>query len=149
MSFLPYEKFQELWKKAQASEPRPVDDRPPVGAIVTEIANEATVERDVINVEASLQIELLNKGWHEVPLRLSDAAIRSATIDGQPARVLASGDQGYKLLVQNTEEASRRLTLDLEYSKAYAKSPGQNSVSLEAPPGIRQSLADSHPTERW
>jgi len=44
--FLPYEKFQELWKKAQASEPQPVDNRPPVGAIVTEIASEATVERE-------------------------------------------------------------------------------------------------------
>lgn len=131
--FLPYEKFQELWKKAQASEPQPVDERPPLGAIVTEIASEATVGRDVINVQASLQIELLSKGWHEVPLRLSDAAIRSAMIGGQPARILASGDQGYKLLVQNTDDAARRLTLDLEYSKAYAKSPGQNSVSVEAP----------------
>lgn len=131
--FLPYEKFQELWKKAQASEPQPVDERPPLGAIVTEIASEATVGRDVINVQASLQIELLSKGWHEVPLRLSDAAIRSATIGDQPARILAASEQGYKLLVQNKEDAAQRLTLELEYSKAYAKSPGQNSVSLEAP----------------
>ena len=138
--FLPYEKFQELWKKAQASEPRPVDDRPPIGAIVTEIASEATVDRDVINVQASLQIELLGKGWHEVPLRLVDAAIRSAKIGEEPARVLASGEQGYKLLVQNLEDAPRRLTLDLEYSKAYVKSPGQNSVSLQAPQA---------PVNRW
>lgn len=138
--FVPYEKFQELWKKAQASEPQPVDDRPPIGAIVTEIASEATVERDVINVQASLQIELLGKGWHEVPLRLSDAAIRFAKIGDEPARVLADAKQGYKLLVQNTDEASRRLTLDLEYSKAYSKSPGQNSVSLEAPQA---------PVNRW
>ncbi len=138
--FVPYEKFQELWKKAQASEPQPVDDRPPIGAIVTEIASEATVERDVINVQASLQIELLGKGWHEVPLRLSDAAIRSAKIGDEPARVLADAKLGYKLLVQNTEDSSRRLTLDLEYSKAYSKSPGQNSVSLEAPQA---------PVNRW
>ncbi|MEX0818020.1 MAG: hypothetical protein WD070_00455, partial [Pirellulaceae bacterium] len=138
--FLPYEKFQELWKRAQASEPQPVDDRPPLGALITEIASEATVERDVINVQASVQIELLGKGWHEISLRLSDAAIRSATIGDQPARVLASGEQGYKLLVQNAEEAARRLTLDLDYSKAYVKSPGQNSVSLEAPQA---------PVNRW
>lgn len=138
--FVPYEKFQELWKKAQASEPQPVDDRPPIGALVTEIASEATVERDVINVQASVQIELLGKGWHEVPLRLSDAAIRSATIEGQPARVLASGARGYKLLVQNTGDTAQRLTLELEYSKAYSKSPGQNSVSLEAPQA---------PVNRW
>ncbi|MBI2477647.1 MAG: hypothetical protein HYV60_03065 [Planctomycetia bacterium] len=137
--FVPYEKFRELWKKARASEQQPVGDRPPLGAIVTEIASEATVERDVINVQASVQIELLGKGWHEVPLRLSDAAIRSATIEGQPARVLTS-EQGYKLLVQNTDETAERLTLDLEYSKAYSKSPGQNSVSLEAPQA---------PVNRW
>lgn len=138
--FVPYEKFQELWKKAQASEPQPADDRPPIGALVTEIASEATVERDVINVQASLQIELLGKGWHEVPLRLGDAAIRAATIEGQPARILAGGEHGYKLLVQNSGDSPRRLTLDLEYSKAFSKSPGQNSVSLEAPQA---------PVNRW
>ncbi len=138
--FIPYEKFQELWKKAQASEQRPTDDRPPLGAIVTEIASEATVENDVINVAASVQIELLGEGWHEVPLRLSDAAIRSATIDGKPARILSSGQQGYKLLVKNEDDSSQRLTLDLEYSKAYSKSPGQNSVSLNAPQA---------PVNRW
>jgi hypothetical protein len=131
--FLPYEKFQELWQKARAGQPQPIDDRPPVGAIVTEIENEATVQQDVISVAANLQIELLGKGWHEVPLRLTDAAIRSATIEDQTARVIFHPKQGYKLLIKNEDDEPQQITLALEYSKAYSKSPGQNSVSFQAP----------------
>lgn len=138
--FLPYEQFQELWRKARAGEPKPVDDRPPVGAIVTEIANEATVAKDVISVQATLQIELLGKGWHEVPLRLKDAAIQSATIGDETARIIAHAEQGYKLLVKNQGDDPTPLTLALNYSKAYSKSPGQNSVAFEAPQA---------PVNRW
>jgi len=138
--FLPYEKFQELWRMARAAEqPTPVE-RPPVGAIVTEIVNEATVERDVMSVAATLQIELLGKGWHKVPLRLRDAAIRAAAIDGQPARLLSSPETGYELLVKSEGEGPQQITLSLEYAKAYTKSPGQNSVSLDAP---------QSPVNRW
>ena len=137
--FLPYDQFQKLWRQARAGQAPPVDDRPPVGALITEIANEATVEKDVLSVEARLQIELLGQGWHEVPLRLSDAAIRSATIGGEPARIVSDA-QGYKLLIKNDGEEPAQLTLTLSYSKAYSKSPGQNSVSFQAPQA---------PVNRW
>ena len=131
--FIPYEKFQELWKKARlADEPQP-DAPPPVGAVITEIESEATVEADVVRVRAEVSIELLGKGWHEIPLRLSDAAVRSATLDGKPARVVVAGDGSSMLLVEHEGDAPRTLTLSLDYSKAYAKSPGQNSVSFESP----------------
>ena len=131
--FLPYEKFQELWQKARASDmPRP-DNQPPVGALISEIDNEATIERDVLTVQATLRIELLGKGWHALPLRLNDSAIRSATLGDEPARVIYQPDQGYQLLIKNDDDAPRQLTLNLVYTKAFSKSPGQNSVSFEAP----------------
>jgi hypothetical protein len=131
--FIPYEKFQELWAKARlADEPQP-DTPPPFGAVITEIESEATVEADVVRVRAEVAIELLGKGWHEIPLRLADAAVRAATLDGEPARVVVADDGSSMLLVEHDDDAPRNLSLSLDYSKAYAKSPGQNSVSFESP----------------
>ncbi len=131
--FIPYEQFQDLWRKARrADEPDPTTP-PPFGAVITDIESDATVEADLVRVQAELAIELLGKGWHEIPLRLSDAAVRSATIEGEPARVVAADDGTARLLVEHREDAPRSLTLVLEYSKAFTKAPGQNSVSFEAP----------------
>ena len=76
------------------------DQKPPVAAVITESENEATVSKDVVRVKAVLKIELLKEGWNAVPLRLADAAITAATIAGQPARIVAAGGEGYKLLVE-------------------------------------------------
>ena len=130
--FLPYEQFQQLWEQARAAEEQQPDAQPPVGAIITDIVSEAVVEKDVVRVTAEVSIELLSKGWHEIPLRLADAAIRSATIDGEPARVV-SGDAGTMLVVEQEDNEPRSLLLTVEYSKAYTKAPGQNSVSFQPP----------------
>ncbi len=65
--YLPYEKFDELWKAAQDKTRPAAAPRPPVGAVITEIENEATVGKDVVQVTARLKIDLLSEGWHEVP----------------------------------------------------------------------------------
>ena len=98
--FLPYEEFQKLWEQARAALAKPPEAKPPVGALLTEINSEATVGDEVVNVTASLKIELLTEGWHEVPLRLGDAAILSARQGNTPARIVAKPDVGYVLLLQ-------------------------------------------------
>ena len=67
--FLPYEKFQELWQAALEKSRPAAEQKPPVGALITEITNEATVEKDVVRVKARLKIEVLAEGWNEMSLR--------------------------------------------------------------------------------
>ena len=138
--FLPYEKFQELWDAARDTTAPPAEQQPPVKVLITETENEATVEKDVVKVKALLKIEVLAEGWHEVPLRLSDAAITSATLDGQPARITGTQDQGYRLLVENKGKQPAQIELALEYANKITKVPGRNSVSFEAPQA---------PVSRW
>ena len=138
--FLPYEKFQELWAQARGRHMADVRPRPPAGAVVTEMESEATVENDVVAVQARLHVDVLEKGWHELPLRLSDAAIRSARIGEQPARVVWDPQSGHRLLVQGLRDEAMHLELSLEYAKAFSKAPGQNSVSFQAPQA---------PVNRW
>ena len=131
--FLPYEEFQRLWQAARAAEQRPPEAEPPVGAVLTETANTATVTGDVVRVAARLRIELLAAGWHKIPLRLRDAAIARATLGGQPARLLTDEDGQYYLLLEKEGDEAEEVELTLEYAKAFTKTPGRNSVSFEAP----------------
>ncbi len=138
--FLPYEKFQELWQAAEKALPPPEVIRPPAGAVITEIFNEALVQDDVVRVTARLRIDLLGKGWIEVPLRLSDAALLSATIANEPALIVSDESGGQKLLVHKTQDPATQIELRLEYAKSITKEPAQNSVEFQPP------LA---PVNRW
>lgn len=138
--FLPYDQFQELWRAAREGSSKPPDAGPPVEALITEIASEAEVAADVVRVVSRIRIELLTKRWHQIPLRLGDAAITSAQIDGRPARIVADGRGGHELLLENEDAQPREVELTLEYAKAFTKSPGRNSVSFEVPQA---------PVSRW
>ena len=138
--FLPYEKFRELWQAAQDIQKRAAEAKPPVGALITEIDNEAVVAKDVVRVKAVMKIEVLAEGWSEVPLRLPDAAITEATLAGQPARIVAAGDAGYKLLLEKKGKKPEQMELVIQYAKAIVKAPGQNSVAIQAPQA---------PVNRW
>ena len=138
--FLPYEEFEQLWRAAQDKTRPAAGVRPPVGAVITEIENEATVAKDVVRVKATLKIDLLAEGWHEIPLRLADAAITAATLRGEPARIVGGPGEDYKLLVEKKGKEPEQIVLALEYAKAISKMPGQNSVSFQAPQA---------PVSRW
>ncbi|MEL7266681.1 MAG: hypothetical protein AAFP69_17990, partial [Planctomycetota bacterium] len=135
--FLPYEKFNALWAAARRAEQQkqedavPVNEKPPADAVISSIESNAVVVGDVMRVNATLQIEALKLGWISVPLRLKGAAIQSATIDDQPARILASRDGGYRLLYRS--ESRLPIQLELQYAAALTKTPGKNSVQF-APP---------------
>lgn len=138
--FLPHDKFQELWRAARENRPTNAEIKPPVDVLVNEVSNEAIVSRDVVKVSAKVQIELLGTGWHDVPLRLADAAITSAQIGGKPARLVFKKETGYHLLVERAKEGPQQIELLLEYAKTFTKSPGANSVSFQSPQA---------PVSRW
>jgi hypothetical protein len=92
--FVPYEQVQALWKAAREAGLKLEDYKPPIGALIAQIDSTATVGRYVMNVEAKVSIEVLTEGWHEIPLRLADSAIRSAKIGDAPARIIYSPEAG-------------------------------------------------------
>ena len=86
--FLPYEKFQQLWKAAQAHARGAAPLRRPTEALISEIDSVATIGAQVVDVVATLKVEIVGDQWVKVPLRLKGAALRSATIGGAPARIV-------------------------------------------------------------
>jgi hypothetical protein len=138
--FLPYDQFKKLWDEAQQHKNAPPVPLSPLDSIITSAINEATVQRDVVQVEATLTIDLIKEGWLQVPLRLKDSAIQSATIDGETARITPAVDGGYQLLIENDAKEGKSIELKLTYSRSFSKSPGRNSVSFESPQA---------PVNRW
>ena len=95
--FLPYEKFQELWQAAQDKTRPAAEPKPPVGALITEIENEATVEKDVVRVKAEAE----DRGAGRRLERDSAAAgrrghHRAPRSDGKPARIVGEPGQDYR-----------------------------------------------------
>jgi len=131
--FLPYEKFQELWKAARGKTQAIKPPERPVDALISEIESEATIGDQVVDVTATLQIELLGEGWVEVPLRLNNSAIRSARIGDEPARLTFDAKTGHKMLFNKEGKEPKQLELKLEYTRAFTKTPGQSSVAFAAP----------------
>ena len=131
--FLPYEQFQKLWDSARKSRSPEIDQGPPLRSLITSIESAAEVRGDVMEVHAQLAIQLLGEGWHEIPLRLADAAISSAKIGEENARIVFRPGQGYFLLLEYKDGQADKRTLDLTYAKTYAKSPGLNQVGFQAP----------------
>ncbi len=79
--FLPYEEFQSLWEAARAGAGEVAEVKPPLGSLITSIDSQAEIRGEVMTVTAEVKVDLLQKGWHEVPLRLHHAAIREVTIE--------------------------------------------------------------------
>lgn len=138
--FLPYEEFEKLWRAARERTKPPAELGPPVDALITEASHDAVVTKDVVRVTAGLKVELLKKGWKEIPLQLATSAITTATIGGQPARIIFQPEAGYKLLLEKKADGSEIIDVKLEYVQAYSKAPGQNSVRFMCPQA---------PVSRW
>jgi hypothetical protein len=133
--FLPYEKFQELWQRANQNAASPRYQQAPLRSLIKVIDSEANVRQDVVVVTANLTIELIGTGWHEVPLNLADAAILSAKLGDADARVIRRGN-GYSLLIEVSEEkllSPAEIQLKLEYAKAFKRTPGLNQFTIQAP----------------
>ena len=138
--FLPYEKFQKLWKQARQNQPKKPNLKAPLGALITDIESTATLGKEIVNVDATIKIELLREGWHRVPLRLAGAAIRTATIDEREARIVSVKNGQYELLVSHDSDKPKTTELDLSYAKALTKAGGQSAVAFQSPQA---------PVNRW
>lgn len=131
--FVPYEEFRQLWDAARRNDGTAPPPQQTQRSLITAVDSIATVEAEVVSVKSTVQIELLDAGWHEIPLRLMGAALRSATIEGRPARVFQREDGVQCLLIKNADDAPIGMELVLEYSQVYQKQPGTNSVVFHPP----------------
>ena len=68
---IPYLEYLQLKKGAAAMKA----GGPPVSAVVTESRYVARVEKDLVRIQATLTVQVLDRPWAEVPVSFGDAAV--------------------------------------------------------------------------
>ena len=131
--FLPYDKFQALWKAAQHRVQQVPTEKAPYAAVIREIESLATLGAQVVEVESKVRIEVLRDGWVVVPLRLGQSAIRSATVEGQPARIVFDEKAGYQFVYRKEADSPDSVELVLQYVRAFDRTPGRSEAVFHPP----------------
>ncbi len=126
--FLPYEEFLKLWRRAHRVEP--AREGAPVAAALREASYVGRVERDVVVLDAALEVEVLEDGWQSVRLDFGGAGIESATIGDRPALVVP-GEKGRPILVL---DGKGRRTLSLRLRVPAVRKGDRREVAFTMPP---------------
>lgn len=128
---LPYQQYLDLIRHYMQSRQ---ENAPTVEAVLTRSTYEATVEKDVVRVQASLQLTVLReKGWARIPLNFGAAAVGELESDDD-SDVLLNGltDGKYELLVR--AGAGQEHTVRLQLLTSVKTSPESRSFELQCPP---------------
>ena len=123
--FLPYDQFRALWEAAQAKAREVPEIKPPLRSLITEIDSQATISEEVMTVSALLKVDLLDEGWHEIPLRLNNAAIRSVAVEGENGRLVFDPNRGYGLLLENPNKEPLSVAVELAVRQSLSAVSGQ------------------------
>ncbi|WP_010583395.1 hypothetical protein [Schlesneria paludicola] len=125
---VPYADYLKLWEKAIENGPaRP--KRAPVDGVISSATYTAKVEKDVVQISATLNVQVLENGWAEIPLRFGDAAIGKLTSDTGKALLRGTGTGTYSLLLPQQGEH----TVQLELTARVRIAPEGKSLDLELP----------------
>ena len=127
--FLPYADYLKLIEQAMGTGLRKAD-QPPVGGVITSAAYSAKIEKDVAQVSATLVVQVLEKGWVEVPVKFGEAAIGKLTSDSGKVLLRGTGNGTYSLLLPTPGEHKVLLELTARVRTA----PEGKSLDMDVPP---------------
>jgi hypothetical protein len=123
--FLPYEEFLQLWQKAKELEE--FRALPPVAAVITGASYECLIKQDedIATVKSTFAIDVLEKGWVQLPLALSGIALQEVKLDGVSA-LLSARQNDYLLILK--EKGTH--TLEANFAVKLDKRPDQRILSF-------------------
>lgn len=128
-AFMPYGQFLKLWESLQRIDLKQ-PPKPPVGAVITKAAYSGRVEKEIARIDAELTVQVLAKGWVELPIRFGEAAIGKMTADDEKILLQATGNGAYTLLLPKDGEHKIRF----ELAARVRSSPDGRSLEFDCPP---------------
>ena len=96
--FVPYADYLKLIEQAMGTGLRKAD-QPPIGGVITSATYTAKIEKDVAQISATLVVQVLDKGWVEVPVKFGEAAIGELSSDSGKVLLRGTGNGTYSLLL--------------------------------------------------
>ncbi|MEK6259071.1 MAG: hypothetical protein AABP62_10695 [Planctomycetota bacterium] len=127
--FVPYADYLKLIEQAMGSGLRKAD-QPPVGGVITSATYTAKIEKDVAQISATLVVQVLDKGWVEVPVKFGEAAIGKLSSDSGKVLLRGTGNGTYSLLLPTPGEHK----VQLELTARVRTAPEGKSLDMDVPP---------------
>jgi hypothetical protein len=106
---LPYAQFLEMWNRLVQPEPPPI--RPPVNGVITRAEYVGAVKGELVQLEATLDVEVLSAEWAQLPVQFGEAAIGTARTDDGAVLLRGVGEGRYELLVRGQGKHQIKLGL--------------------------------------
>ena len=119
------DEYDALLKSAKTREIK----RAPMDSAILSANYTGEISEGVALIKGELVVEALNEGLVQIPLPLTGVAIRSAAIDGQPAKLWRNKNRQIVLV---TDSQSRQ-TLKIEMTVPLQTSAARQIVSLQLP----------------
>lgn len=137
---VPYDELLRLIRGEQPPTPTPVETTAPSGFVLVGATVKASARESVVELEATVDLDLVGaEGWVVVPLRLRQAALKSATLDGKPAVISPLGEllklpqgapgAGYGVLVRGKGRKTLVVTGELPLQRG----AGSATLALDLP----------------
>lgn len=126
---IPYADYIQIWEKAFGDGLKK-PERAPVGAVISSANYTVKVDKDVAQVSASFVIQVLEKGWAEIPIKFGEAAIGKMTSDSEKALLRGTGNGTYSLMLPSAGEHK----IQLELTARVRTAPEGKSLDLDIPP---------------
>ncbi len=119
------EQFEQLKQRAELKKA----EKAPLATALLAADYQMTIDDGRAIIRGSVQIELLRKGLHAVPLEFAGVSLLSATIDDEPAALGRAANQQVKLFL----EGIGKYQLKLEMALPVVVSAAQQTVSFQLP----------------
>ena len=126
---VPYADYLKLWEKAFGDGMRK-PDQAPVSGVISSASYTGKIEKDVAQISAILIVQVLEKGWAEVPVKFGEAAIGKLTSDTGKVLLRGTGNGTYSLLLPTPGEHK----ISLELTARVRTAPDGKSLDLDIPP---------------
>ena len=127
--FMPYADYLKLIEQAMGTGMRKAD-QPPVGGVITSATYTAKIEKDVAQISATLVVQVLDKGWVEVPVKFGEAAIGKLSSDSGKVLLRGTGNGTYSLLLPTPGEHK----VQIELTARVRTAPEGKSLDMDVPP---------------
>jgi hypothetical protein len=125
--FMPYQEALELWRQAGQSVTDPKED--PIDAVITQSAYVASIDQDVVRIQAELAVRVLGKPWAEIPVRFGSAAVASIKAADGTVLLRGTGNGAYSLLFPSRG----KYTVQIELASQVRTSPDGKSFEFDCP----------------
>lgn len=106
---LPYAQFLEMWNRLVAPD-QPLR-QPPVNGVIARADYVGAVKGELVQLDATLDVEVLGGAWAQLPVQFGDAAIGAARSADGAVLLRGVGEGQYELLVQGQGKHQIKLSL--------------------------------------